>query len=133
MIFLVLANRPELTRLAATGGLNLLRAVRKPFALPFGISPPHRLARVRSHGTTHLPGTGVDAQNRRIFVLCFDGTGDQFDADVRPYSFIMHFFTEYSLRTRISCSCAQHSRRMMRVNRWSTIRFVHRRAFHSRL
>jgi hypothetical protein len=83
MIFLALANRPELTRQAATMRLSLLRTIRKPFLLPFGISPPHRLAGLRSHGsraTTHFPGT---VGGRRIFVLCFDGTGDQFDADVR--------------------------------------------------
>lgn len=61
--------------------LSLLRTVRKPFALPFSISSPNRLVGIRSHATTHFPGTGVDTQNRRIFVLCFDGTGDQFDAD----------------------------------------------------
>ena len=87
MGFLVLTNRPELTRLAATMSL---RTVRKPFDLPHNNSQSHRLARIRSYGSaTHFPGTGVGSQDRRIFVLCFDGTGDQFDADVRQHFFIL--------------------------------------------
>jgi hypothetical protein len=78
--------------------MSFLRTIRKPFALPLTISPPHRVAGIRSHWgattRTHFPGPGVDSQSRRIFVLCFDGTGDQFDADVRLlYPFVMLFLT----------------------------------------
>ncbi|KAI9442826.1 hypothetical protein BJY52DRAFT_1317826 [Lactarius psammicola] len=75
MNFLALANRPELTRLATGIGIKLLRTVRKPFTFPLVQQP-------------HFPCPAVGAQSRaapphtrRIFVLCFDGTGDQFDAD----------------------------------------------------
>ncbi|KAH9053019.1 hypothetical protein EDB83DRAFT_1191042 [Lactarius deliciosus] len=90
MSFLALANRLGLTQLTAAMGTNLLRTVRKPFALPLGISPLHRLAGMRPNFglTTHSPRPDVGAQSwagplrtQRIFVLCFDGTGDQFDAD----------------------------------------------------
>ena len=80
-----------MTRLAAAMRISLLRTVRKPFALPLGISSPHRLAGIRFHwgATSHSPGPGVNAgQSPRIFVLCFDGTGDQFDADVCYYFFL---------------------------------------------
>ncbi len=105
MSSLALADRPLLTRLTAAMGINMLRTVRKPFALPLAISPPHRLAGIRSHcsATTHFPRPGVGAQSRaapphtrRIFVLCFDGTGDQFDADVCQYHpFIMRLLTAH--------------------------------------
>lgn len=104
MSFLAAANRPDPTRLAATI-INLLRIVGRPFTLPLGISSPHSLARIGSHrgATTYFPGPGVDAQSRvaqlrtpRVLVLCFDGTGDQFDADVRQYSFMMHLLTAHS-------------------------------------
>ena len=90
MSFRALANRPELMRLAATMRISSLRTVQKPFVLPHSNSQSHHLAGIRSYGsTTHLPGTSVGSQGRRIFVLCFDGTGDQFDADVRQYLFIL--------------------------------------------
>jgi len=84
MGFLSLANHPELTRrLAAARRLCLSKIVRKPSTPSLCISPPHRLSGIRSHwrATTHFLGPGVDTQNRRNFVLCFDGTGDQFDAE----------------------------------------------------
>ena len=90
MGFRALANRPELTRLAATMRISSLGTIRNPFVLPHSNSQSHRLAGIRSHGSaTHFPGTSVGSQGRRIFVLCFDGTGDQFDADVRQYLFIL--------------------------------------------
>ena len=90
MSFLALADRPELTRLNATMRINSLGTVRKPFILPHSKSQSHRLAGIGSYGsTTHFPGTSVGSQGRRIFVLCFDGTGDQFDADVRQRLFIL--------------------------------------------
>ena len=87
MGFLVLTNRPKLTRLAATISL---RTVRNPFVLLHSNSQSHHLDGIRSQGSaTHFPETSVGSQGRRIFVLCFDGTGDQFDADVRRHLFIL--------------------------------------------
>jgi hypothetical protein len=64
------------------------------------LSPPHRVDGIRSHWgattRTHFPGPGVDSQSRRIFVLCFYGTGDQFDADVRLIS-LRHTFLDSRL------------------------------------
>ena len=65
------------------------------------------------------------SHHARTLILCFDGTGDQFDTDVCP-----HFYSRVApspsclsiCRTRTSCSSSRCSRRTTRANRWSTIR-----------
>ena len=65
----------------------------------------------------------------RTLVLCFDGTGDQFDTDVCEYSLICVAHVSVTdlnplsaRRIRISCSSSRCSRRMIRASSWSTIR-----------
>jgi hypothetical protein len=65
----------------------------------------------------------------RTLVICFDGTGDQFDSDVRRHFFIPprvtgspHRAASSLHRTRTSSSCSRCSRRTTRVSRWFTIR-----------
>ena len=65
----------------------------------------------------------------RTLVLCFDGTGDQFDEDVCEYSLIcgshvslVNLSPLCICRIRISCSSSRCSRRMIRASSWSTIR-----------
>ena len=103
-------------------------------------SPPHHfktlpadLALLRN-GNKTPPSAGPGAydstvippsHHARTLVLCFDGTGDQFDSDVCPhlYSCVASSPSRVSLRrTRTSCSSSRCSRRMTRVSRWYTIR-----------
>jgi len=103
-------------------------------------SPPHHFqtlpadpALLRNGGKTP-PSAGPGAydstvippsHHARTLVLCFDGTGDQFDSDVCPhlYSRMASSPSRVSLRrTRTSCSSSRCSRRMTRANRWYTIR-----------
>jgi hypothetical protein len=67
----------------------------------------------------------------RTLVLCFDGTGDQFDADVRPQFLfrgvlVAPLLTERrcARRIRTSWSFSRCSRRTTRVSSWFTIRFA---------
>ena len=61
----------------------------------------------------------------RTLVLCFDGTGDCFDADVRGSitAFNVHVYN-HSRRTQMSSSSSLCSKRMTTRSRWSTIRYV---------
>ena len=73
---------------------------------PFVIPPSHR-------------------DRSRTLVLCFDGTGDQFDTDVCAISLFTRFSPyqpNLAPRIRTSFSSFRCSRRMTRVSRWSTIR-----------
>jgi hypothetical protein len=65
----------------------------------------------------------------RTLVLCFDGTGDQFDEDVCECLLICILHMSLAdlnplstRRIRISCNSSQCSRRMIRASSWSTIR-----------
>jgi hypothetical protein len=61
----------------------------------------------------------------RTIVLCFDGTGDQFDADVCAISLFAispPHRPDLACRIRTSFSSFRCSRRMTRVSRWFTIR-----------
>lgn len=65
------------------------------------------------------------AHTHRTLVLCFDGTGDQFDTDVSspgilPLSLLMMHYP----RTRTSSSSFPCLRRMTLPNRWFTTRSV---------
>ena len=84
--------------------------------------------------TQSPPSAGPDAydpsvvppsKQHRTIVLCFDGTGDQFDADVcviYPCSQCPPHRPNLARRIRTSFSSFRCSRRMTRVSRWSTIR-----------
>ena len=100
-------------------------------------SPPHHFESdpALSRNVTKTPpsvGPGAydstvipPSHHARTLVLCFDGTGDQFDADVcrHFYSRMAPSPSRVSLRrTRTSSSYSRCSRRMTRANRWFTIR-----------
>lgn len=81
-----------------------------------------------AYDDTVIPPT----HDARTLVLCFDGTGDQFDADVRLH-FLLSRKVTLSLterrrvppcRIRTSCSSSRCSRRTTRRSRWFTIRYA---------
>lgn len=60
----------------------------------------------------------------RTLVLCFDGTGDQFDADVSPLAVVAFELPLICPRIRISFNFSRCCRRMTARSRWSIIRCV---------
>src|SRR6266850_882804 len=81
-----------------------------------------------AYDDTVIPPT----HDARTLILCFDGTGDQFDADVRLH-FLLSRQVTLSLterrrvplcRIRTSCSSSRCSRRTTRRSRWFTIRYA---------
>ena len=68
-----------------------------------------------------------ETHNNRALVLCFDGTGDKFDSDVRkPSLHLSPPSPPHHGRTPTSCSSYHSSRRTTNANRWSTTRHVYR-------
>ena len=68
------------------------------------------------------------SHNARTVVLCFDGTGDQFDGDVCAHSssYCLSLNIRVACRIRTSYSSSRCSRRTIRAGRWSTIRSAKR-------
>ncbi|KAI0284407.1 hypothetical protein BC826DRAFT_1093741 [Russula brevipes] len=76
--------RVEVVRLANNMGSNFIRPVCGWPLLHLNFSSPSSLAPARSLTTENRPTPCPDIHSyrtSRTFVLCFDGTGDQFDAD----------------------------------------------------
>ena len=69
----------------------------------------------------------IDEKRRRTLVLCFDGTGDQFDADVSSIANALPAALIDSRPTRIpmSSSSSRCCRRTTASSRWFTTRHAH--------
>ena len=81
------------------------------------------------------PSVIPPAHDDRTIILCFDGTGDQFDTDVcadtcsQMFPFPHRPLNLCSRRIRTSFSFSRCSKRMIRVSRWFTIRSADARFF----